>query len=172
MSRAARLGAFMIATLGILVLGVVIIGNHQYLFSSTYQLKSQFATVAGLVGRGGCAGRWRPQRHGAGDRDCLTSQVGKLRSSWISDKSTHEIIKQDSMASIQTEGLLGNQFMSISFGSPGKTRCPRWRDDCQRSTAGDGRPAQENRRNSGQHPAGCRNAAQMTANLASISGKD
>src|ERR1035441_8967996 len=48
MSRAARLGAFIVATLGILVLGVVIIGNHQYLFSSTYQLKSQFTTVAGL----------------------------------------------------------------------------------------------------------------------------
>jgi outer membrane protein OmpA-like peptidoglycan-associated protein len=35
-------------------------------------------------------------------------------------KSTHEIIKQDSVASIQTEGLLGNQFLSISFGSAGQ----------------------------------------------------
>jgi phospholipid/cholesterol/gamma-HCH transport system substrate-binding protein len=34
-------------------------------------------------------------------------------------KSTHEIIKQDSMASIETEGLLGNQFLAISFGSAG-----------------------------------------------------
>ena len=35
-------------------------------------------------------------------------------------KSTHEIIKQDSVASIQTEGLLGNQYMAISFGSAGQ----------------------------------------------------
>src|SRR5208337_4621433 len=34
-------------------------------------------------------------------------------------KSTHEIIKQDSVATIETEGLLGNQFMAISFGSAG-----------------------------------------------------
>jgi outer membrane protein OmpA-like peptidoglycan-associated protein len=34
-------------------------------------------------------------------------------------KSTHEIIKQDSVATIETEGLLGNQFMAISFGSGG-----------------------------------------------------
>jgi phospholipid/cholesterol/gamma-HCH transport system substrate-binding protein len=34
-------------------------------------------------------------------------------------KSTHEIIKQDSVASIETEGLLGNQYMAISFGSAG-----------------------------------------------------
>ena len=32
-------------------------------------------------------------------------------------KSTHDIIKQDSVANIQTEGLLGNEYISISFGS-------------------------------------------------------
>jgi outer membrane protein OmpA-like peptidoglycan-associated protein len=36
------------------------------------------------------------------------------------DQSTHEIIKQDSVASIETEGLLGNQFLAISFGSVGQ----------------------------------------------------
>jgi len=35
MSRAARLGAFIVATLAILVVGVFIIGSKQYLFSST-----------------------------------------------------------------------------------------------------------------------------------------
>ena len=36
------------------------------------------------------------------------------------NKTTHEIIKQDSVASIETEGVLGNQFMAISFGSAGQ----------------------------------------------------
>ena len=36
------------------------------------------------------------------------------------DKSTHEIIKQDSVASIETEGVLGNQYVAISFGSAGQ----------------------------------------------------
>jgi outer membrane protein OmpA-like peptidoglycan-associated protein len=31
--------------------------------------------------------------------------------------STHDIVKQDSVAAIQTEGLLGNEYVSISFGS-------------------------------------------------------
>jgi phospholipid/cholesterol/gamma-HCH transport system substrate-binding protein len=35
------------------------------------------------------------------------------------NKSTHEIIKQDSLASIETEGVLGNQYVAISFGSDG-----------------------------------------------------
>src|SRR5208337_2042224 len=34
-------------------------------------------------------------------------------------KSTHEIIKQDSVSTIETEGLLGNQYLAISFGSTG-----------------------------------------------------
>ena len=51
---------------------------------------------------------------------CRTSQATRSRSSWISTKSTHEIIKQDSVASIETEGLLGNQYVAISFGSAGQ----------------------------------------------------
>jgi outer membrane protein OmpA-like peptidoglycan-associated protein len=33
------------------------------------------------------------------------------------DISTHEIVKQDSVATIETEGLLGNEYMAVSFGS-------------------------------------------------------
>ena len=36
------------------------------------------------------------------------------------DLKTHQIVKQDSVASIQTEGLLGNQYVAVSFGSEGK----------------------------------------------------
>ena len=43
-----RLGAFIVATLAILVVGVFIIGSKQYLFSSTYQLKARFDNVVGL----------------------------------------------------------------------------------------------------------------------------
>jgi outer membrane protein OmpA-like peptidoglycan-associated protein len=36
------------------------------------------------------------------------------------DNSTHEIIKHDSVATIETAGLLGNQYIAISFGSAGQ----------------------------------------------------
>ena len=48
MARTARLGAFIIVTLAILAAGVFIIGSKQYLFTPTYRLKAQFATVVGL----------------------------------------------------------------------------------------------------------------------------
>src|SRR5579863_8542727 len=118
MSRAARLGAFIIATLAILVAGVFIIGGKQYLFESTYQLKAQFDNVVGLdaggdVRVGGV--------HSGTIRNILLPHKPGEKVTVIMDlgKSTHEIIKQDSVATIETEGLLGNQFLAISFGSAG-----------------------------------------------------
>ena len=170
MSRAARLGAFIIATLGILVLGTVIIGSHQYLFSSTYQLKSQFASVAGLAA--GADVQVGGVHSGTVRSIELPHQPGgKVTVVMDLDKSTHEIIKQDSMASIQTEGLLGNQFMSISFGSPGK---PDVRDgemiasDPPLEMADLLKKTDAILDNTQQ---AVQNASQMTANLASISAK-
>jgi phospholipid/cholesterol/gamma-HCH transport system substrate-binding protein len=118
MSRAARLGAFIVATLAILAAGVFIIGSKQYLFSSTYQLKAQFDNVEGLdaggdVRVGGVhVGTVHDivLPHKPGEKVTVVMDLGK---------STHQIIKQDSVVSIETEGLLGNQYLAISFGSAG-----------------------------------------------------
>src|SRR5579863_2644386 len=119
MSRAARLGAFILATLAILATGVFVIGSKQYLFSSTYQLKAQFDNVVGLDAGGDV--RVGGVHSGSVRSILLPHQPGgKVTVIMDLDKSTHEIIKRDSTASIQTEGLLGNQFMAISFGSAGK----------------------------------------------------
>ena len=170
MSRAARLGAFIIATLGILVLGVVIIGSHQYLFSSTYRLKSQFASVAGLAA--GADVQVGGVHSGTVRSIELPHQPGgKVTVVMDLDKSTHEIIKQDSTASIQTEGLLGNQFMAISFGSAGK---PEVHDGDMIASQpplemADLLTKTDAILDSTQQAVG--NASQMTANLASISAK-
>jgi phospholipid/cholesterol/gamma-HCH transport system substrate-binding protein len=118
MPRAARLGVFIVATLAILVAGIFIIGSKQYLFSSTYQLKAQFDNVEGLdaggdVRVGGVhTGTVRNivLPHKPGEKVTVVMDLGK---------STHEIIKQDSVVTIETEGLLGNQYLAISFGSAG-----------------------------------------------------
>jgi phospholipid/cholesterol/gamma-HCH transport system substrate-binding protein len=118
MSKAARLGAFIVATLAILAAGVFVIGSRQYLFSSTYHLKAQFDDVAGLdagadVRAGGVhVGTVRSivLPHKPGEAVTVIMDLGK---------STHEIVKKDSVASIKTEGLLGDQYLAISFGSAG-----------------------------------------------------
>jgi|ERR1017187_1259705 phospholipid/cholesterol/gamma-HCH transport system substrate-binding protein len=116
MSRVARLGAFIIATLAILAVGIFIIGSKEYLFASTYEVKSQFDNVMGLtegadVRVGGVhSGTVRAivLPHHPNEKITVVMDV---------DNHTHEILKKDSVASIETEGLLGNQYMAISFGS-------------------------------------------------------
>jgi phospholipid/cholesterol/gamma-HCH transport system substrate-binding protein len=118
MSRAARIGAFIVATLAILVAGIFIIGSKQYLFSSTYQLKTQFDNVAGLDAGGDV--RVGGVHSGTVRNIMLPHKPGdKVTVVMDLSNSTHEIIKQDSVASIETEGLLGNQYLAISFGSAG-----------------------------------------------------
>jgi phospholipid/cholesterol/gamma-HCH transport system substrate-binding protein len=119
MSRVARLGAFIVATLAVLAAGVFVIGSKEYLFSSTYQLKTQFDNVAGLsegaeiqvggVPSGTVHSIALPHR--PGERITVVMDL---------NKSTQEIIKHDSIASIETEGVLGNQYVAISFGSAGQ----------------------------------------------------
>ena len=116
MSRAARLGAFIIATLAILAAGIFVIGNRQYLFTSTYRLKAQFSNVVGLdagaeVRIGGV--------HSGSVRSIQlpTKPTDKITVLMDLQHSTHDIVKQDSVAAIETEGLLGNEYISISFGS-------------------------------------------------------
>ena len=62
------------------------------------------------------------------------------------DKSTREIIKQDSMASIETEGVLGNQFIAISFGSDGQPDVKDGEIHPERSATGHVGYAQEDKR--------------------------
>src|SRR6202167_2074130 len=120
MSRAARLGAFIIATLAILAAGTFIIGSKQYLFKSTYRLKAQFDNVEGLDAGGDV--RVGGVHIGTVHDIELPHKPGeKVTVVMNLDKSTLEIIKQDSVATIETEGLLGNQYLAISFGSSGKT---------------------------------------------------
>ena len=74
MSRVARLGAFIFTALAILAVGTFIVGNTQYLFTSTYHLKTQFSNVVGLdVGAGVRVGG---VHRGTGTvSNCLTSRA-------------------------------------------------------------------------------------------------
>lgn len=116
MSRAARLGAFIIVALTILVAGIFMIGGKQYLFTSTYRLNAQFGSVVGLdsgaeVRVGGVqSGSVRSVELPSNPTDKITVRMDL-------DRSTRNIIKQDSIATIETEGLLGNEYVAISFGS-------------------------------------------------------
>jgi phospholipid/cholesterol/gamma-HCH transport system substrate-binding protein len=170
MSRVARLGAFIIATLAVLATGVFIIGSKEYLFRSTYPLKAQFDNVAGLAS--GADVRVGGVHSGTVTDITLPHRPGeKITVVMELDSSTHEIVKRDSVASIETEGLLGNQYMAISFGSAGQADVragdilaslpPLQMSDLLTKTSGILDSSQQS----------IQNVTQATAHLNSVSGK-
>jgi len=117
MNRTARLGLFIIGALAVLFAGIFLIGRKDFLFSHTYHLRSEFDNVAGLqngaevrvggVHVGTVEGIHMPEKAG-----------GKVAVVMNLESSTRKVLKKDSIASIQTEGLLGNKYLTVSFGSP------------------------------------------------------
>jgi phospholipid/cholesterol/gamma-HCH transport system substrate-binding protein len=119
MSRTARLGAFILGTLAILAIGIFIIGGKKYLFTSTYKLNTRFANVAGL--QAGADVMIGGLHSGTVKSIALPDKPGDQMTVVMQlDQSTRRIIRQDSQASIDTEGLLGNQYVAVSFGSADK----------------------------------------------------
>src|SRR5436305_13574924 len=116
MSRAFRLGIFIVIALLIFAGGVFWIGNKQFLFHSTYRLNAEFQNVAGL--NGGAEVRVGGIHEGTVRQIQLPVRPNeKVRVLMDLAGGTRNVIKKDSMATIRSEGLVGDKFVEISFGS-------------------------------------------------------
>ncbi len=117
MSTAFRVGVLIVLGLLFLSIGIFLIGNKDFLFSSTYSLKADFQNVGGL--NNGADVRIGGIHEGTVKEIDLPSQSdGKVTVIMSLRSATRNIIKKDSRASIKTEGLLGDKYIEISFGSP------------------------------------------------------
>jgi phospholipid/cholesterol/gamma-HCH transport system substrate-binding protein len=116
MSQAFRLGLFIVTTLAVLVAGVFLIGNRESLFRPTYHVKAEFQNVAGLAD--GADVRVGGLHQGTVKRIQLPNQpTGKVTVTMDLDRATRDVLKKDSIASIKSEGLIGDRYVEISFGS-------------------------------------------------------
>jgi phospholipid/cholesterol/gamma-HCH transport system substrate-binding protein len=116
MSRTVHLGMFIVSTLAVLAAGIFLVGRNQLMFNRTYRLQADFGTVSGL--NGGAEVRVGGLRKGVVKAIRLPNQPDeKVAVEMNLDRSTREVVKKDSVASIQTEGLMGSKYVDISFGS-------------------------------------------------------
>src|SRR6266536_868428 len=116
MSRAFRLGVFIVVALLIFAGGVFWIGKKQFLFHSTYRLQAEFQNVAGL--NGGAEVRVGGIHEGTVRQIQLPARTTeKVRVVMDMAGPTRSVIKNDSVATIRSEGLVGDKFVEISFGS-------------------------------------------------------
>jgi len=109
-----KLGMFVTIGLVVFILAIYLIGKQQNLFGSTFELKTKFKTVSGLkVG---------------GQVRFSGISVGTIKEIEIANDSTvivrakineevRRFIKIDAMASIGSDGLMGDKILTVSPGS-------------------------------------------------------
>ena len=116
MSRTFWLGVFIVGTLLVLACGVFLIGDKDFLFSSTFPLQAEFENVSGLSN--GTDVRVGGIREGTVQRLVLPAGPdGRVIVHMKLHESARNLVRKDSIASIKTAGLLGDEYIEISFGS-------------------------------------------------------
>ncbi|HEY1758499.1 MAG TPA: MlaD family protein [Bryobacteraceae bacterium] len=122
LSRKASVGAFLIGGIVLFGVGLFLIGNRQKVFSRGFEIYSNFGSVSGLV----TGADVRVSGLQAGE--LLEIQVpsrpsGQYRLKLRLDQKVHPLIRQDSVATIQSEGLVGDKFLEIDKGSDNSPEC-------------------------------------------------
>jgi phospholipid/cholesterol/gamma-HCH transport system substrate-binding protein len=116
-SNKIKLGIFTSLGILVLILGIYFIGERQQLFRSTFRLNGVFKDVAGL--QAGSNVRFSGVNVGTVDNIRIVSDTS-VKVEILIDESTRKFIKKDALASIGSEGLMGNKILIIIPGTGGK----------------------------------------------------
>ena len=109
-----KLGLFVIAGLALLVTTIYYVGKNKNLFGSTFQLKAQFKTVSGL--KVGNNVRFSGINIGTVDEIMLITDTS-VQVLLLIKKEFQQFIKTDALASIGSDGLMGDKVLTISAGT-------------------------------------------------------
>jgi phospholipid/cholesterol/gamma-HCH transport system substrate-binding protein len=122
-NRTALVGAFVIGGLLLFAVGLFMIGSRRMLFGETFPVYAEFAGIAGLD-RGGIV---RVAGLQAGEIELI--QVPRTPSAPFRVRmrlrgDIRQLIRLDSVASIQNDGLVGNKFVQIESGTDSSPPVP------------------------------------------------
>ena len=114
--RLAAVGAFVIAGVLLFGVGLFMIGSRRMLFGNTFKVHAEFASIAGLDN----GALVRVAGLQAGEVEAIqvpTRPSARFRVRMRIREDVHPLIRLDSVASIQNDGLVGNKFIQIEPGS-------------------------------------------------------
>ena len=109
-----KLGMFVIVGLLLFVITIYFVGKQQNLFGDTFHLKSKFKTVSGL--KVGNNVRFSGINVGTISEIELINDSSVVVS-LLMEEDVQKYIKKDAMASIGSDGLMGDKVMTISPGT-------------------------------------------------------
>ena len=115
-ARPVIVGAFVIGGLVLFTAGLFLIGNRRMLFTDTFHVYAEFSEIAALDNgakvrvAGMDAGEVENIRVPAGPHDRFRVRL-RVR------EDLHPLIRLDSVATIQNDGLVGNKFVQVESGT-------------------------------------------------------
>lgn len=117
MSRQARLGLVVLVGVVLFVALLFVLANRTFLLSDTYSIRAEFNRVSGL--QTGARVLYNGISVGRVEGIQLPTSPGLpiSVSMQIKDEAKH-LIREDSRAVIQTDGLVGNVIVALTDGSP------------------------------------------------------
>jgi len=112
MNRSARLGVLIASAFVLFVIGLFLIGNRTYLFSNTFEVKSQFNQVAGL--QIGAPVQFQGINVGRVQEVSLPAAPGEriVVTISVTNRASH-LIRQNTVANIKSDGLVGEQIIVL-----------------------------------------------------------
>lgn len=115
-------GAFLIGGVVLFGVGLFMIGSESSLFAHTFIAYAWFSKMSGLSAHA--------QVHVAGYNAGTVSDIqvpqrpdGKFRVTLKIDNKFKALIRQSSVASVQTQGMVGDEFVEIDPGNPQSAAC-------------------------------------------------
>lgn len=112
-TNTTKLGLFVTVAIALFAFGIFKIGDNDNLFSATFQISSIFQNVNGL--QAGNSVRFSGINIGSvGDIVILNDTT--LQVNMLLEKKAQEFLKKDAIASIGTDGLVGNMIVNIRPG--------------------------------------------------------
>ena len=122
-SRNFVVGLFLIVGILLFAVGLFMIGDRRKLFSKDFEIIAEFKELGGLQN----GANVKVGGMDAGeviDIEVPPQPQSKFRVKMRVVEKLHPVVRTDSVATIQTEGVLGNKFMKIDQGTPQAPAAP------------------------------------------------
>jgi phospholipid/cholesterol/gamma-HCH transport system substrate-binding protein len=115
-TRLAGLGAFVIGGIVLFAIGLFLIGERRMIFQTKFTVYTEFSRISGLQP----GAPVKVNGMGAGEVEIIEVPAGpasKFRVRFRVREDLHPLVRTDSVASIQTEGIVGGTFLFVNAGS-------------------------------------------------------
>ena len=123
MSKKVKVGIFLVGGIALFCVGLFLVGSEEQLFGSHFTVYTDFKDIDTLQ----TGAKVRVSGMDAGEITGIEvpqNPSSRFRLKLKVDEKFHPIVREDSLASIETEGMVGNKFINIKEGSANSPECP------------------------------------------------